>query len=153
MLGGPTMSKPTYSFFATERNIGDMWKKNLLETMAEGGREEKRLAEERESYHQGVPAIAVILDGGWSKSFQEHLYNANSGVCIILCKETGNILYIGVRNKYCHACARNISLNKNVRSCNWSESSSEIETDIILQQIPSSREGAWCAVYTVYWRR
>ena len=77
MLGGPTMSKPTYSFFATERNIRDMWKKSLLETMAEGRREEKRLAEERESYHQGVPAITVILNGGWSKSSQEHLYNAN----------------------------------------------------------------------------
>ena len=31
------------------------------------GKEEKRLAEERGEYHEGVPAISVIVDGGWSK--------------------------------------------------------------------------------------
>ena len=65
VLGVPPMSKA--SFIATERSIGEMWKQSLLETMAEAGREEKKLAEERGSYHQGVPAITVIVDGGWSK--------------------------------------------------------------------------------------
>lgn len=131
VLGVPTMSKT--SFIATERNIGDMWKQSLLETMAEAGREEKRLAEERGSYHQGVPAITVIVDGGWSKRSHKHSYNANSGVGIIIGKETGKILYMGVRNKYCHTCARNISPDKHVCFRNWSESSSEMETDIILE--------------------
>ena len=31
------------------------------------GREEKQLAEEQNDYHQGVPAVTVIVDGGWSK--------------------------------------------------------------------------------------
>ena len=36
--------------------------------MVETGKEEKRLAEERGQYHEGVPAaITVIVDGGWSK--------------------------------------------------------------------------------------
>ncbi len=35
--------------------------------MIEAGKEEKRLAEERGSYHDGVPAICVVVDGGWSK--------------------------------------------------------------------------------------
>ena len=67
--------------------------------MAEAGREEKQLAEDRGDYHEGVPSITVIVDGGWSKRSHRHSYNANSGVAIIIGKETGKILFIGVRNK------------------------------------------------------
>ena len=35
--------------------------------MKEAAGEEKRNAIERGSFHEGVPAIAVIVDGGWSK--------------------------------------------------------------------------------------
>ena len=76
--------------------------------MIEAGKEEKRLAEEGGSYHDGVPAICVIVDGGWSKRSHKHSYNANSGVGIILGKATGKLLHIGVRNKFCTACSRNI---------------------------------------------
>ena len=62
--------------------------------MAEAGREEKRLAEERENFHEGVPAITVIVDGGWSKHSHKHSYNANSGVAIIVGKATRKLLYI-----------------------------------------------------------
>jgi hypothetical protein len=34
--------------------------------MSEAWAEEKRSAEERD-YHEGVPAITVIVDDGWSK--------------------------------------------------------------------------------------
>ena len=61
--------------------------------MAEAGKEEKRLAEERGSYHEGIPAITVILDGGWSKRSHKHSYNANSGVGIIVGQETGKLLH------------------------------------------------------------
>lgn len=60
-MGIPVMTKA--SFIATERNIGERWKVELQESMAEAGREEKRLAEENGSYHEGVPAITVIVDG------------------------------------------------------------------------------------------
>ncbi len=101
--------------------------------MAEAGREEKRIAEETGSVPEGVPASTVILDGGWSKRSHKHSYNANSGVAIIIGKQAGKLLYIGVRNKYCHACARNISPNKHVCFRKWNKSSSEMETDIILE--------------------
>lgn len=61
--------------------------------MAETGREEKWLAEERGSYHEGVPAITVVVDGGWSKRSHKHSYNAKSGVAIIIGKETGKLVY------------------------------------------------------------
>ncbi len=51
--------------------------------MLEAGKEEKLLAEERGSFHEGVPAITVIVDGGWSKRSHKHSYNANSGAAII----------------------------------------------------------------------
>ncbi len=61
VLGVPVMTKK--SFINTERDIGEEWKKQLLESMS-AGKEEKRLAEENEDYYQGVPAISVIVEGG-----------------------------------------------------------------------------------------
>ena len=110
VAGIPVMTSTT--FIRTEREIGEMWKQQLQETMAEAGKEEKRLAEENNEYHEGVPAITVIVDGGWSKRAHKHSYNAKSGVVIIIGAKTRKLLYIGVRNKYCSACARNIPRDK-----------------------------------------
>ena len=63
----------------------------------------------------------------------KHSYNAKSGMAIIIGKETGKILHIAVRNKYCHACARQISQKDHTCYRNWAASSSEMETDIILE--------------------
>ena len=49
---------------------------------------------EKGCYHEGVPAMTVIIDGGWSKMSHKHSYNAKSGVAIILGKETGKLLYM-----------------------------------------------------------
>ena len=98
VLGVPVMSKMT--FIQTERDIGELWEQEMEKAMLEAGKEEKRLAEEKGDYHQGVPAITVIVDG-WSKHSHKHLYNAKSGVGIIIGQRTGKILHIGVRNKYC----------------------------------------------------
>ena len=101
--------------------------------MAAAGKEEKRLAEERGSYHDGVPAITVIVDGGWSKWSHKHSYNAKSGVGIIIRQKTGKLLHIGVRNKYCTACTQCIPKEQHACYKNWDASSSEMETDIILE--------------------
>lgn len=101
--------------------------------MLRAGQEEKRLAIERNSYHENVPTITVILDGGWSKRSHKHSYNAKSGVAIIIGTETGKLLYLGVRNKYCQSCARKIPQESHDCYLNWSASSSEMETDIILE--------------------
>ena len=87
VLGVPVMTSA--SFISTEREIGKWWKEKLIESMAEAGAEVKRLAEEKGSYHEGVPEITVILDGGWSKRSHKHFYNSNSGVGIMVEKETG----------------------------------------------------------------
>ena len=96
-LGVPVMTKP--SFIAMENRIGDYWKQSLLDSMAEAGKEEKRLAEERGDFHEGIPAITVVVDGGWSKRSHKHSYNAKSGVGVIIGRETGKLLYIGIRTQ------------------------------------------------------
>ena len=55
--------------------------------MKEAAEEEKI---ERGSFHDGVPAITVIVDGGWSKRSHKHSYNAKSGAVIIIGTHTGN---------------------------------------------------------------
>ena len=55
------------SFMANEKALGESWQESLKESMKEAAEEEKRMAIERESFHEGVPAISVIVDGGWSK--------------------------------------------------------------------------------------
>ena len=69
--------------------------------MSEAGREEKRRAEERGNYHEGVPTITVVVDGGWSKRSHKHSYNAKSGVAIIVGKETGKLLYRCTKQVLC----------------------------------------------------
>ena len=104
VVGVPAPANKT--FVQTERDIGEWWQENLWEFMLEAGREEKRPAEERGDFHHGVPAITVVVDGGWSKRSHKHSYNAKSGVAVIVGQETGKLLHIGVRNKYCSACAQ-----------------------------------------------
>jgi hypothetical protein len=71
----------------------------------EGGvAEEKRLALERGDLCDGVPAVTVICDGGWSKRSHKHSYNAMGGVAIIIGAETKKLLHIDVRNKHCYIC-------------------------------------------------
>ena len=70
VLGMPVMTKK--SFVATEKALGRSWRESLEESMKEAAGEEKRNTIERGSFHKGVPAIAVIVDGGWSKRSHKH---------------------------------------------------------------------------------
>ena len=132
VMGVPVMMTKA-TFLSIERDIGECWKQILLSSMAEAGQEEKKIAEENGTFHQGVPAVMVIVDGGWSKRSHKHSYNAKPGVAIIIGKETGKLLFIGIRNKYCHACALGGKENDHACFRNWGASSSEMETDIVLE--------------------
>ena len=105
--------------------------------MQAAGEEERNMAIANNSFHQNVPAIAVILDGGWSKRTHRHNYNAKSGVGIIIGKITGKILFMGIRNKFCSICTRANNAGSTIpdHQCfkNWNNFSSEMETDIILE--------------------
>ena len=52
----------------------------------------------KRDYHEGMPAITVIVDSGWSKRSDHYSYNAKSGVGIIIGQATGKLPYIRGRN-------------------------------------------------------
>ena len=140
-LGNPVMSKQ--SFMLTERQIGDWWWSSLQESMKAAGKEEKQFAMEQNSYHQGIPAITVIVEGGWSKRTHKHSYNALSGVGVIFGKHTGKLLYIGVRNKLCAACVHNSKTQKKTTHIcfkNWNGASASMEPDIIVEGFQKAKQ-------------
>ena len=130
-LGVPVMTKK--SFTATERTIGKWWREHLQQSVIEAGRAERDMAIQRGDYHEGIPAITVVVDGGWSKRSPRHSYNAKSGVGIIVGLETNKILHLAVRNKYCSSCARGSPPDQHNCYRNWTDSSSEMETSTILE--------------------
>ena len=132
ILGIPSLTKKT--FMAIEKRIGDWWRTLFNESMKQAGEEEKAIALSKDSRYD-IPRITVIVDGGWSKRAHKHSYNAKSGVGIIIGKETGKILFMGVRNKYCTIChnASGGTIPEHTCFLNWDQSSSAMETDIIVE--------------------
>jgi len=92
------------AFMGAERRIGQRWQMLLQESMKAASEEEKAIALAKSRMHDDIPTIIVIVDGGWSKHAHKHSYNAKSVVGIIIGKETGKILFMGVRNKYRTVC-------------------------------------------------
>ena len=122
-------------FAKTEEFIGEAMKTQLIEAMAQASTEEKQHAIDNRDYHQVVPAVSIVADGGWSKRSHKHSCSAKSGVAVIFGAHTKKLLFMGVRNKFCSICA--VSENKNqqppLHKCykNWSGSSASMETDIV----------------------
>ena len=134
-MGIPSMSKKTFS--RIEEQVGDWWNKKLTEEMVQAAAEERQLALQNGETHEGVPAITVIVDGGWSSRSHKHSYNALGGVAIIIGNRTKKLLHLGVRVKYCSICSRAESMKvpakKHLCFKNWYESSRAMESDIILE--------------------
>jgi len=103
-VGVPGISEHMYSDIEAE--IGRLWKEVLDEEMLKAGEEERRLALQDDETFQGVPAITVVCDGGWSKRAHKHTYNAMAGVGVIFGARTNKLLHIGIRNKLCYQCIR-----------------------------------------------
>ena len=80
------------NFHSTEMFITKEWRQQLAQEMLERGKEERRLAMEC-GENDGVPAIDVIVDGGWSVRSSHHRYSAKSGVACIIGRETNKLLF------------------------------------------------------------
>ena len=106
----PGMHKRMYS--DTEEFLGKEMRQHLARSMQEVAEEEKQHAIDTDSFHQGVPSITVVVDGGWSKRAHKHSYNAKSGVAVIFGNHTRKLLFMGVRNKFCAVCA--VASNKGI---------------------------------------
>jgi hypothetical protein len=80
-LNAPGMSQVTFT--AIEEEIRQWWQTVLEKDLLAAGVEERNQAILRGDYHQGVPAVTVICDGGWSKRSHKYTYNAAEGVAVI----------------------------------------------------------------------
>jgi len=114
----PGMSKNTFASIETQ--IGKAWEAQLAEII-KAGEEEKQLAIAANDSFEGIPAISVTVDGGWSKRSHKQSYNAKSGVAVIIGNVTKKLLYLGVRNKYCSVCAVAANRGNPQRSINATE--------------------------------
>ena len=74
-VGVPSVSKQTFT--TMERVWSTEMEKQLISSMKVAGAEEKRIAIETGRSHHEVPAITVIVDGGWSKRSHKHSSDAN----------------------------------------------------------------------------
>ena len=134
----PSMSKQTFK--ATEELLGKAWNELLEEEMKAAGQEERHLALERKDFHEGVPAITVVMDSGWSKRSHKHSYSAKFRVAVIIGKATKRLLHlaIGVRSKFCSVCshAQNLSVKPVAHTCfkDWNSSSTAMESDVIVEE-------------------
>ena len=138
----PAMTK--VSFIELERSLGRVFEQLVADNLLAAGKEEKALAIARGDFHNGVPAITVVVDGGWSKRSHKHSYNAKSGVGVIFGAATKKLLFIGVRNKYCSVCAISNHSNSPTPShqCfkNWNGTSCAMESDIIVEGFQLSEQ-------------
>ncbi|XP_048481126.1 uncharacterized protein LOC119691926 isoform X1 [Plutella xylostella] len=114
--------------------------------MAEAGKEEKAMAIKAGRINKdGIPIIDVVTDGCWSKRSYKKNYSALSGAAAIIGKNTGKILFLGVKNKYCSICMldqKRSNATKRLHQCykNYSGPSTAMESSIIVEGFKSSIE-------------
>ena len=134
-MGVPGISPTTFS--TIESHISGLWQNSMESDLVAAGEEEKALAVQRGDFHEGVPAITVIADAGWSKRSHKHTYNALGGVAVIIGAATKKVLYVDVNNRYCIICFKAFSKGEQAKPLiclkNWQESTHALEANAILE--------------------
>ncbi|KAJ8728955.1 hypothetical protein PYW07_006651 [Mythimna separata] len=104
-LNLPIMTTKTYK--ACHVKLQMHWEKVSVESMNQAAAKERELAlSENRVDKNGIPIIDVVVDGCWSKRTYKKNYSALSGAAAIIGRKTGEVLFLGVKNKYCAICAQ-----------------------------------------------
>ncbi|GBP90191.1 hypothetical protein EVAR_64173_1 [Eumeta japonica] len=119
------------------------WEETAIESTEKAAKRERdaAIAEGRIS-KEGIPIIDVYADACWSSRSYGNNYRALSGAAAIVGRRFGEVLFIGIKNKYCLVCAR--AEKKQVlapeHACykNYTGSSSGMEAEIICQGFETS---------------
>ncbi|KAK5642956.1 hypothetical protein RI129_009123 [Pyrocoelia pectoralis] len=117
-------------FRKMEHLVGQEWEKVLEQQISQAGAEEKQLALDAGNVEEDIPFVTVIVDGGWAKR----------SYAVIIGKNTGKLLFLGIRNKYCSICAsqKHSVIKKHVCFKNFSGPPTGMEQDIIVDGFNSS---------------
>lgn len=125
--------------------VYEKWEETAVEAMEGAAMRERTaaIAEGRIS-KDGIPVIDVLADACWSSRSYGNNFKALSGAAAIVGRKFGEVLYIGIKNKYCTVCARaekkQISKPEHVCFKNYTGSSSGMEAEIICQGFEKSIE-------------
>lgn len=136
----PSHSQKTYA--KVQNDVYNDWQKAATSVMEAAAARERDAAIAEGRVRNGIPCIDVIADGAWSKRSFNTIFSALSGAAAIIGKRFGEVLFLGVKNKYCCLCAR--SDNKDTRprehACykNYSSSSTGMESEILLEGFKQS---------------
>ena len=74
-----------------------MFEQVVEDNLLVAGKEERSPAIAQAIFHDGVPAITVVVDGGWSKCCHKHSYKDKSDVRMIFRASTKKVVFIGMR--------------------------------------------------------
>lgn len=139
----PLISKSTYQ--RCHDNLYNWWKTTAESCMIQAGKEEASLALENGSVSpSGIPSISVTADAAWGKRSYKTNFSSATGVAAIIGLNTGKILHVGIKNKYCIICSR--AANKLVTppehlcNANHSGSSTSMEKAVIVEGFRNSVE-------------
>lgn len=125
--------------------VYEKWEETAAESMEGAAMRERdaAIAEGRIS-KDGIPIIDVLADACWSSRSYGNNFKALSGAAAIVGRKFGEVLYIGIKNKYCVVCARaeKMQNSKPEHVCfkNYTGSSSGMESEIICQGFEKSIE-------------
>lgn len=97
---------------------------------AAGVKERQMAIEKAQVCEDGTPWVTVYIDGSWSKRSYGTNFNALSGMVGIVGKNTGELLFVAVRNKFCLVCARSQNPKDHVCYKNWDGSASSMEASM-----------------------
>lgn len=138
----PTLTQQMYD--KKHIDICEHWTKVAHKTMAAAAERERLAAIEEGRVKNGVAVIDVIADACWSKRSYKSNYAALSGAAAIVGRKFGEVLFLGVKNKYCCICARaeNKESPPKEHACfkNFTGSSSGMESEILVEGFKNSVE-------------
>lgn len=139
----PVITEHVYDY--NHQLISKHWEKVAVENMLEAGKKEMEIAVSHGKINkEGFGIIDVIVDGCWCKRSYKKNYSALSGAAAIIGKNTGEILFLGVKNKYCQVCAlaEKSSFEAKEHLCfkNYNGPSTSMESEILVEGFKSSIE-------------
>ncbi|XP_069355893.1 uncharacterized protein [Maniola hyperantus] len=131
--------------------VCEQWEKTAHQTMAAAAERERRAAIEEGRVLDGIAVIDVIADACWSKRSYKSNYAALSGAAAIVGRKFGEVLFLGVKNKYCCICDRaaNKGLTPKNHACykNYKGPSSGMEAEIVAEGFRNSIDIMYNLIY------
>lgn len=137
----PIFTKITYA--QIQNTVYEKWESTSVESMAAAAmREHDAAVTEGKLSKDGIPVIDVFADACWSSRSYSNNYKALSGAAAIVGRRYGEVLFLGIKKKYCLVCARaekkQITAPEHVCFRNYTGPSSGMESEIICQGFETS---------------